>query len=329
MCHPGVRAGLGKPASVGGWPGGSASMPPPIDPDHRQQDPRAEERPQGLAPTVAEPDGAGSLTRPPVPPGAGGSSSSDPQRRDVVADPRDEAPDEHARTDHQRPLEPPLWARSSCPCRSPKNQNRVTNTATSADLERDEPAQPRHRQREPRQEPQRVLRRVHLVRQQETDQQRHAARPSGERRVAAAPSTIDRDERRDRNTVSANRLTLSIEMQSASTWRHAWYQTLSKSGVRDAVEAEELPPRPGARGRERQVDGDPGAGRPPQEADRAIGLPILQPLQEQRHEHQRGVELRRRTEPDQHARPPVAAFANATRAAVAHATAARSQLIVP
>ena len=37
------------------------------------------------------------------------------------------------------------------------------------------------------------------------------------------------------------------------------------------------------------------------------GSPILEPLQEQRHQQQRGVELRGRAEPEEHARPPVAA----------------------
>ena len=30
MCQPGASGGFGNPASVGGWPGGSASIPPPI-----------------------------------------------------------------------------------------------------------------------------------------------------------------------------------------------------------------------------------------------------------------------------------------------------------
>ena len=63
--------------------------------------------------------------------------------------------------------------------------------------------------------------------------------------------------------------------------------------------------------------------------DRSVGLAVLQPLEEQRHEQQRGVELRGRAEAEQHAGPPSRRRDHATIAPVAAATATRSQFMWP
>ena len=310
MCHPGVRTGLGKPASVGGWPGGSASMPPPIAPitASRIRAPRNAHR------VSRQPSRTrtcpGSLTRPPVPPGAGRVPLRRATRSGGMSS-RTHAMRHHTSTPAriaERPLEPPLPRHGHRARVRPEEPEPGDEHGDVGHFERDEPSQPRHREREPRQEPQRVLRRVHLVRQQEADQQRHAARPPRERRIAAALQ-IDRDERRDEEPGQREQVdVVDRDAERVARGGTRWYQKLSKSGVRAALKLKNSHHGAGRGDRERQVDRDPRARRPPEQSHRSIRLPILQPLQEQRHEHQRRVELRRGAEPDQHARPPVSSF---------------------
>ena len=107
----------------------------------------------------------------------------DLERLGLPADPEHDAPDQHERSARAPlPRTCPGW-RPAFPACVPNHENRVTNTATSASENATNVQRCGSAKREPRQQPQPVLGGVHLVREQERDEQRQAQAPSGEARV--------------------------------------------------------------------------------------------------------------------------------------------------
>ena len=165
-----------------------------------------------------------------VPSASGRRGVADPARRRTRSAPACARARPWPRTTHCRG--PPSRARGGCRrTTEPRDEH-----GDVGDLEGDEPPQLGQREREPGQQPQPVLRRVDLVRQQE------AARAAGSRASTAgsrgrgAPSAATRRRRAPRRTARAtSTLTVPVDRHARAAWRQAMYQRLSKSAGRCAL----------------------------------------------------------------------------------------------